>query len=278
RSSDLAGPRPEVSAGHTLYLEEMGLQPGDFISYYARASDNRPGEARGVTVSDIYFMEIRPFGRNYRQAEQAGGGPGGGGGGGGVDGELSQRQREIIAGTFNLVRDRERYSEKEYAEHLVTLKLAQDRLREQVQTLAQRMMNRGVSQDTSFRRIAEMLPTAAQEMERASGRLGDREPQEALPPEQRALQQLQRAEALYRDVQVAMGGGGGGGGGGSPSAEDLADLFGLELDKLRNQYEVVQRGEREELQQELDRTMDRLRELARRQEQENERMRQAMAQ
>jgi hypothetical protein len=30
----------EVSAGHTIYLEELGLQPGDFVSYFAKATDN----------------------------------------------------------------------------------------------------------------------------------------------------------------------------------------------------------------------------------------------
>ena len=31
---------PEVSAGHTFYLEELSVSPGDFVSYYARAADN----------------------------------------------------------------------------------------------------------------------------------------------------------------------------------------------------------------------------------------------
>ena len=31
---------PEVSAGHTFYLEELGVQVGDSVSYYARAMDN----------------------------------------------------------------------------------------------------------------------------------------------------------------------------------------------------------------------------------------------
>src|SRR5262249_528547 len=30
----------EVTATHTIYLEELGLQPGDFVSYYAKATDN----------------------------------------------------------------------------------------------------------------------------------------------------------------------------------------------------------------------------------------------
>src|SRR5690606_7434094 len=30
--------RPSVSAGHTFYLEELELQPGDLVSYYARVA------------------------------------------------------------------------------------------------------------------------------------------------------------------------------------------------------------------------------------------------
>ncbi|HEV2132356.1 MAG TPA: DUF4175 family protein, partial [Longimicrobiaceae bacterium] len=252
-------PLTELSAGHTFYLEELSLQPGDFVSYYARTTDNNGVGGRKSATSDIYFLQIRPFGRNYRQAEERGGPPGGGGAGqgedgGGIDGALSQRQREIIAATFNLVRDRERYSQKEYQEHLVTVALAQERLREQVQTLAERMVNRRITQDSSFQKIAELLPKAAEEMVVAAANLRERKPGEALPPEQRALQQLQRAEAVYRDVQVTMGqpqGGQSGGGGSSRNAEDLADLFGLELDKLRNQYETVQRGQQQAAQQQV---------------------------
>jgi uncharacterized phage infection (PIP) family protein YhgE len=172
------------------------------------------------------------------------------------------------------VRDRTGYSDKEYNENLATLALGQGRLREEVQTLLRRIRNRGViSLDTSFAEIAAALEEAVEAMQSAEQELGERAPQEALPPEQRALQQLQRAEAVFRQVQVSRGEGGGGGGGANPNAEDLADLFNLEMDKLRNQYEQVQRGQREETDAELDELMQKLRELARRQQQENERMR-----
>ena len=81
---------------------------------------------------------------------------------------------------------------------------------------------------------------------------------------------------MYGETEVSQqqgGGGGGGGGGNQANAEDLADLFELELDRMRNQYEEVQRGRREQADQELDEVMQRLRELARRQQQQNERMR-----
>ena len=272
-------PMPEASAGHTFYLEELGLKPGDLVSYYARATDNGADGGR-VSTSDIFFMNVRPFSRDYRQAEQSGGGGGGGGGQQQNDnpGELSRRQREIITATFNLIRDSAQYSEREYTENLNTIALMQDRLREQVTTLRTRMDNRQVTQDSMFAQIAEILPLATREMADALTQLRARASREAIAPEQRALQQLQRAEALFRDVQVQFGqqqGGGGGGGGATPNAEDLADLFELERDALRNQYEQVQSGERQAGQDQgaVDAALERLRELARRQEQENERLR-----
>lgn len=267
-------PRTELSAGHTFFLEELSLEPGDIVSYYARATDARATGAPGTATTDIYFMEIRPFDREYRQAEQAGGG--GGGGGEEPPSVLSQRQREIIAGTFNTERDRATGTDREFRESVATLVLAQGRLREQVDALNQRMRQRGgIDTDSTLRAIAEELPKASAAMKEAEERLGRRDAKGALPHEQRALQHLQRAEAAFREVQVAFGGGGGGGGGGGqPDAEDLADLFELETDRLRNQYETVEQGQRQERNQEVDETLERLKQLASRQQRENERARQ----
>ncbi|GIW51221.1 MAG: hypothetical protein KatS3mg081_0576 [Gemmatimonadales bacterium] len=261
--------RREVTGGYTFFLEEWSLKPGDLVSYYARAADGRRGSE--ATASDIYFLKVRPFERTYRQADQQ---PGGGGADGAMNTALSERQREIVAATFNLVRDRARYSEDAFRENLATLALAQGKLREEVQTLSRRIESRGiVALDSMFREVAEALEAAIPEMLKAEELLGRREPGEALGPEQRALQQLQRAEAAFREVQVARAQGGGGGGGSMASAEELADLFDLELDKLRNQYERVERGRREAGNAELDAVMEKLRELAQRQQQENERLR-----
>lgn len=262
----------EVSAGHTFYLEEYGLQPGDLVAYYATAEDNDAVDGRKRATSDIYFIQVRPFERNFRAAEQ--GMPGGGMAGGGEDGDLSERQRQIIAGTFNLVRDSATLSADDIRENLNTLALSQEALREQVEVLTGRMVARRVTQDTAFQKIAAILPLAAGEMEEAARLLREGRPGEARSPEQRALQHLQRAEAVFRDVQVSAGQEGGGGGRGSPNAEDLADLFELELDKLRDQYETVDRGDQSPaVEPQLDETARRLEELARRQQREAERRR-----
>jgi hypothetical protein len=266
--------RKQVTASHTFFLEELELEPGDFISYYARGVEADRGSDTRDGITDIYFMDVRPFGREYRQAEQQGGMQGQGQQSGGDMGSLSRTQKDIIAGTFRMVRDRELYPEADFNENVQTLKLAQGRLREEVQTLVDRMSARGIVElDSAFASIAEELPKAVEAMVSAEEQLEARDPDEALPPERTALQHLQRAEAAYREVQVSRGQQGGGRGGQQSDAEDLADLFDLELDKMRNQYEQVQRGQQEQVDEDLDEITQKLRELARRQQQENERMR-----
>ena len=264
----------EVSAGHTFFLEELDLEPGDFLSYYGRAVDRNLAQQGADVKSDLYFIQVRRFSRDFR-AGPSGGGGGGGGAAGGDARALSEAQRQIISATFNVIRDRATFSEEEFRENVVFLTLAQGRLREQVETLLRRMNSRVMPADRAFRAIAEMLPLAADAMRDAESSLQDQDVDAALPHEQRSLQHLQRAEEAYEEVLLTMGGGGGGGGGSraSQAAEDLADLFELELDKLRNQYETLQRGEQQQADNTIDELMERLRELARRQEREAERQR-----
>ncbi|HXW08129.1 MAG TPA: DUF4175 family protein, partial [Vicinamibacterales bacterium] len=264
----------EVTAGQTFYLEELDVQPGDFVSYYARASDNDAVQGAKRASSDLYFLQIRPLRREFRRAQSQAGG--GGGGGGGQVGALSQQQRQIISATFNVNRDRRTMSADKLRESSTVIALSQARLREQVDGLVTRMNSRLVEQDPAFRKIAELLPQAVTEMRNAEGKLQKVDPQGALEPEQKALQFLQRAEEEY-EIQVSMGQQGGGGGGQNTMAEDLADLFELELDKMANQYETAQRAQQQQSDQQIDELLEKLKELARRQEQEAERQRRRAA-
>ncbi|MFY9571289.1 MAG: DUF4175 family protein, partial [Blastocatellia bacterium] len=110
-----------LSGAHTFFLEEYGLQPGDFISYYAKARDN--SSTPQESTSDIYFMEVRPFDREFRQAQQQGQGSG--------DQEsnaLTRRQREIIAATFRVQRELQTYTPAEKDENLGAVTLSQEKL------------------------------------------------------------------------------------------------------------------------------------------------------
>jgi hypothetical protein len=250
-----------LSGAYTFFLEEFNLKPGDFISYYAKARDN----AQEAT-SDIYFLEVRPFDREFRQAQQMGGG-----GGDQDSNALTRRQREIIAATFRVQREQSRYGAQEREENYDTIALSQEKLKSDTDALAERIRRRlgdRLNVESDFGKLAEYLSQAAHNMEAALDQLRARKAKEALAPEQRALQQLLRAEALFREIQVAQGGAGSDR---SRSQEqELADLFELQLDKMKNQYETIQREQQASRDQKQDEIARRLQELARRQQQQIE--------
>ena len=90
-----------VTGRHTLFLEDLDVQPGDFVSYYVRARDltrgTRPNEAR----SDIFFLEVKPFEQEFALAQSQGNMPGGNQSG--ID-DLVAAQKEIVVATWKLDR------------------------------------------------------------------------------------------------------------------------------------------------------------------------------
>lgn len=245
----------------TLNLEDFKLVPGDVVGFYATAKDAR-SEAR----TDMYFIEAQPFERHYQQSQQGGGG-GGGEGGEQSDDEISRRQKEIIAATWNQIRDKSA-NRSLRAENAKFLAEMQAKLRDQARSLARRMQNRELTgASDSFQLFAKDMENAAKEMDAASLTLKDQKFQDSVPAEQRALQHLLRAEARRREIQVAFGQQGGGGGGRGQSGRDLESLFDLELDTEKNQYETGrQQASGSQRQQEIDKALQKLEQLARRQQ------------
>jgi hypothetical protein len=184
---------PEVSAGHTFYLEELGVEAGDSVSYYARAADNDAAGGKRA-ASDLYFVRVRPFKKDFRQAQSQGGGGGGGGGGGNQIDALSEQQRQVISATFNVNRDRKGMSADKLRESSKIVGLAQGRLRDQVENLLTRMNSQLVERDPAFAKIAELLPQAVKAMQDAEGKLSAATPDQALPSENQALRILQKAD------------------------------------------------------------------------------------
>ena len=261
----------QVTGEHILYLEDLNLQPGDLISYYARARDSAILDQGQEAATDIFFLEIRPFERDFRAAEQQGGMSGDPGAN---EGTLSAQQRELVVAVFKLIRDRETYLEDTFQENLQTLAHAQTRIRDRVEAIIRRLGTRNIMQmEEGYQIMAEELPKAVDSMVAAEAALNASDPDKALPDAQQALQHLQRADAAFREVQVSQNSQSGSGQNSGDAEEDLANLFKLELDKLRNQYESVQRANQESSEQQVDEIMQKLRELARRQQQENERQR-----
>ncbi len=101
----------------------------------------------------------------------------------------------------------------------------QSKLKDQAKSLADRMKARQLEgAGDSFKSFVDDMEKASDAMQPAADKLKIAKWQDALGPEQKALQYLLRAEATFRDIQVAFGqqGGGGGGGGGNSATRDLA--------------------------------------------------------
>jgi len=245
--------RKEADGSTTIFLEDYKLVPGDVVSMYASARD-----ARTTSRSDIYFIEAQPFEKEYSQS-QAGGGKGQGGE---EEQKISEREKEVIAATWNQLKAREKTSSAENAKYLADV---QAKLRDQAQSLATRMKARQLSENNpAFKSFTEDMEQAVAAMGPASDQLRGQQFKTALTPEQKALQYLLRAEATFRQIQVAFGKGGGGGGQGA--GRDLENMFDLELDTEKNQYENGQQSAADKQQKKVDDALAKLKDLARRQQ------------
>ncbi|MEM8765975.1 MAG: hypothetical protein AAGE43_00920 [Pseudomonadota bacterium] len=246
-SSQPAGSQPtgfkptDTTSEHTLELETLRvmaplpdaparpLRAGDLISFYAQAQDHAQ-EAR----TSLYFIDVRPFDRSYRESQTMAGQ--GGQGGGGAD-ELVQRQREIVTATWNL-RNRLSRGEGEPGDEdqAEVLALLQRTLADQVTTLIERAAARRLTVDEEIDTFSRELTSATEDMIPAAEELEAQALEAAIAPAQQALQHLLAAQATVNDVDVSMGSSDMRG----TTGRSLSELMDLEMDQERNRYETPQ--------------------------------------
>jgi hypothetical protein len=251
----------DADGRHMIPIEDLKLMPGDVIAVYATARDGHSEAQTGIS-----FIQVDPFEREFSQSQQSGGG-GGGSGGGGDQTEISKREKELIAATWKQANDKDA-TPKDNAAQGQFLSDAQQKLRDQVNALSARIQSRDISQaNQEFTDFDKDMQAASSAMGPSVGKLKATQWKDALPMEQKALQALLRAEATFRQIEVAFGQSGGGGGGGGNSGRDLASLFDLELDTEKNQYETAQTAApAEQREKDVEDALDKLDALARRQQ------------
>ena len=251
-----------ADSSYTLPLEDFKLVPGDLVSVYATAKDGH-SEAR----TEISFIQVDPFEREFSQSQQSGGAAGGGGGQSGDQTEISKREKELIAATWKQQNDKTATTSSA-ATQGDFLSEAQRKLRDQVNALSVRMQSRDISEaNQEFTEFDRDMRDAAAAMAPSAEKLKSTQWKDAIPLEQKALQALLRAEATFRKIQVAFDQQGGGGGGEGNTGRDLASLFDLELDTAKNQYETTQNATpAEQHAKDVEDTLAKLDALAKRQE------------
>ncbi len=271
RSPTSSGTEVARLGAHLLAAEDLRVKPGDVITYYARARDVSRGKRSTETRSDMYFLEVRPFNEEFVEAQSQAG---------------SGRERRAD-------RDAHRRAERDHQrdlEHRTPIRSggrspddlkavaeAQAELKARAEQMGFPRRGRG-----PIRPPLQIAPSAAARFAsrpeirsakprrrwaarssscKASGRAM------RLPHEMAALQALLRAQAEIRRREVMRQQANAGAGGSGRQGQDLSALFDKELQRQqRTNYESRSQVEERPDQKDQSDALDRIRDLARRQE------------
>ncbi|NIR70437.1 hypothetical protein GWO43_03805 [candidate division KSB1 bacterium] len=256
----------EFEADNLFYLEDLDVQPGDFLTYHAQAIDNSEASGADPISSDIYFITIRPFEQEFTRPMSQGQ-PGGAAGFGG---RLSQTQKDIIVATWKLL-NKEKDGGEKFAESLNVITESQKNLKEVTQNTLFQMEQRALFSDDSGDNMSQFYVEAIKAMEQALDELDKPNLEDALTFERKSYRNLLKAEAQITSMQIQRSRAGGPGN--TAALEELAQLFEDEMDKLKNKYETERQNFQRQNSQAIDESLQKVKELARRQQQFNRQLR-----
>jgi hypothetical protein len=193
--------------------------------------------------------------------------PSQGGSSGSMPASLSISEKEIIIATWKLERERGKMAEKEFEEKARAIAEAQRGVRDTIEQL--RMM---LSAQGEGGAMGGYFDRAIEAMKRAEGELDAIRVGEALSPEREAYNYLLKADAEIRRRDLQRGQANAGTR--AESQEELQRLFADELGKMQSKYETLQNNQRRFEEKEISDALEKVRQLAQRQEQLNDMNRQ----
>ncbi len=251
-----------------LAVEDLHVKPGDVIAYYARARDVPRAKQSTLARSEIFFLEVKPFNEEYSlaqsQAMAAGSSQQ-------LEGLISS-QKEIISATWNLERRSTAGRSSTDVRHVADAQAELKGRAEQAASVDRQRRRFGqdppqkAAQSTSSAG-ADPVRDAVDAMARAIHQLETQRTAGAIPHEMAALNALLQAQAEIRKRQVTQQNGRGGGANGNRQGQDLSTLFDRELKRQsQNSYETKARVETQLEGPRADSALDRIKDLARRQE------------
>ena len=260
------GKELEGKIAHMFSMEALEAEADDLFSYSVWAEDVGPdGEVRRVS-SDMFFAEIRPFEKVYRestgqsdqQQQQQGGGQGE---------RLAKLQKDVINATWKVIRNHDK-SEEELAKDLEAITEAQ----RQVALMIEEAMGQVQGDAVEFlKKAVEHIEKAVPELVKATEDKSVEPLDEALREERAAYAMLLKLRA--REVQVRRGQQGQGGQ--QQGGADQDQINNMKLREEERRYETESEAEKQRLEQqrqqqqensETQKYLERLKDLARRQE------------
>ena len=242
-----------ISGAYVFYLEELDVEPGELISYYAQATDNNMRTGPGTSTSDLYFIEVRPFNERYMQMDAEGQQA--------AEGQpfpnLIADQRKIIKNTWKHIHSRPSPMTEDYQSAIKQIGVDQDQLKDKTQRVTDEL-------STSMR-DANVDPEMLMNLEGAVAKMGEAsdelfaiKPKEALPHEQDALELLTKAMMELDKVLTQMRAGGN---------QAAADNMEMDMEDLQDAIEQDENELDEQMQEQTQELLDQARDMLAQQEQ-----------
>ncbi len=275
----------KLTAEHLLDFESLKLPPDALVTYFFWAEDVGPDGKPRRSSGDMFFAEVRHFEEIFRQGEAP---PGGSADQQAQQGQAAQQaaklaelQKQIINGTWKLIR-REAGAQPSdrFAEDVGVLRESQASAIEQAGQLATTL--RDATSKENLKSAVDSMTDAEKRLAEAATTPAVRGLDPPLAAEQAAYQALLKLRAREFEVTRNSRQQQGGGGAASPSQQQLDQL---ELSAEENRYEQQRsaraqqdQGTRKQQDQRENRqVLNRLRELAQRQGDLNERIKELKA-
>ena len=243
-----------ISNAYVFYLEELDVEPGELISYYAQATDNNTRTGPGTNTSELYFIEVRPFNERYMQMD--------------AEGQQAQQegqpfpnliadQRKIIKNTWKHIHLRPSPMTEDYQSAVKQIGKEQNQLKDTTQRVTDEL--------SMSMRDANVDPEMLMNLEAAVGKMGEAsdelfaiKPKEALPHEQDALEFLTKAMMELDKVLTQMR---------SSGSQAAADNIEMDMEDLQDTIEQDQIELDEQMREQTQELLDQARDMLAQQEQ-----------
>ena len=279
-----AAAKQKHELANAIKFEELDAEPDQLLSYFFWAEDFGPDGQLRRTSSDMYFAEVRHFEEIFRQGQQQPGGqqqqqqqqqnsPAGQ-----QAQQLAQSQKDVINATWKLIR-REIGSKptEPFAEDVEQIAQAQSALLEKAEALGEKLNDE--ESQTHLAAVLEAMQQAIKQLTAAHDQPSAASLPPALVAEQSAYQALLKLRAreheIVRQQQQQQQASSSQNQSQSRSEQQRQQMQQLDLKKEENRYESQRQAQAQQESpedRETKQVLNRLRELARRQNDLNERL------
>lgn len=255
----------EAKFNHRLALEARKVEPRQLVTWFAWADDYGPDGASRRTTGDLHFADVRPLDEIFREDDSGGASQSSQQQGAGQQNqELIELQRQISIALWKLKQSNPKSEKRK--EDLGTLEESQRNVRQRLQGASEQIKD--PQQKSAAEKAKTFMDRALERMEDAVKQTGAGPLTAAWTNAQGAYQELLKMQP--KENRVAQGNSRSGGG----QRGNQRQLNQLDFKQAENRYETETEAQpmatpqqREQLQ-----VLSKLRELARRQQEVNQRL------